>query len=68
MLLIVRPGRIGKVEAVFAKHGVQCSVIGKVTADRILRVKDRRKVVAEVPAEALAVGPEYTREKKRARY
>ena len=68
MLLIVRPGSLKKVEAVFARHGVQCSVIGKVTADGILRVRDGGKLAAEVPARALAVGPEYTRERRRPAY
>lgn len=68
MLLIVRPGSLPKVKAVFARAGVGCSVIGKVTADRLLRVKEAGRVVAEAPAQALAVGPEYTREKKRPAY
>ncbi len=63
MLLIVRPGKAARVKAVFARHRVPCSVIGKVTAGRILRVKEGGKVVAQVPARALAVGPEYAREK-----
>ena len=68
MLLIIVPEKLGEVKAVFAKWGVECSVIGKVTNDHILRVKENGKVVAEVPAEALANGPEYTRETKEPAY
>jgi phosphoribosylformylglycinamidine synthase len=68
MLLIVTPKNLDAVKAVFKKWNVEFSVIGKVTKDGVLRVKEDGKVVAEVPAEALANGPKYERESKEAGY
>lgn len=68
MLLIVTPDKLDDVKAVFDKWEVEYSVIGKVTDDKILRVKENDTVVAEVPAASLAKGPEYERESKEASY
>lgn len=68
MLLIVTPKGLNTVKAVFKKWDVEFSVIGKVTKDGLLRVKEDGKVVAEVPAEALANGPKYDRESREPRY
>ncbi|MDM7999062.1 MAG: phosphoribosylformylglycinamidine synthase subunit PurL, partial [Dehalococcoidia bacterium] len=68
MLLIVSPKKLNAVKAVFKKWDVEFSVIGKVTRDGILRVKENGKVVAEVPAEALANGPKYDRESREPGY
>lgn len=68
MLLIVAPKKLNAVKAVFKKWNVEFSVIGKVIKGGILRVKEDGKVVAEVPAEALANGPRYDRESSEPRY
>jgi phosphoribosylformylglycinamidine synthase len=68
MLLIVAPKKLNAVKAVFKKWNVEFSVIGKVIKGGILRVKEDGKVVAEVPAEALANGPRYDRESREPRY
>ena len=53
MLLIVKRGREAEVERVFEKWDLHAVRIGEVTADGLLRVKDRGVVVAEVPNRAL---------------
>jgi phosphoribosylformylglycinamidine synthase len=53
MLLVVRRGREADVERVFGKWDLHAVRIGEVTADGILRVKDRGQVVAEIPNRAL---------------
>jgi len=68
MLLIIKPEDLPKVEEIFNKWKVDSKVIGKVIADKVLRVKENGNVVAEVPPQFLAEGPEYTRETKEPEY
>ena len=53
MLLVVKRGREAEVERIFDKWDLHASHIGEVTTDGILRVKERGKVVAEIPNRAL---------------
>lgn len=71
MLVIAKSGREKRVQEIFKKWGLHSVIIGKVTDDKMLRVKNRGKVVAEIPASSLALGggaPVYTRERKRPAY
>ncbi|MBI3669269.1 MAG: phosphoribosylformylglycinamidine synthase subunit PurL [Acidobacteria bacterium] len=62
MLLVAERGREREVLDVFAKWGLDAVEIGRVTDDTLLRVRDLGKVVAEIPAHALAEeGPVYQR-------
>jgi phosphoribosylformylglycinamidine synthase len=62
MLLVAKQGREQEVLAICDKWDLDAAVIGRVTDDGMLRVTDRRTVVAEVPAKALAdEGPRYER-------
>jgi len=54
MLLVVQQGREEEVLRIFRKWGLDAVIIGRVTADGKLRVKNRGEVVAEIPARALA--------------
>jgi len=54
MLVCVQQGRESEVEAIFEKWGLLSAVIGYVTGDGMVRVKDGNEVVANVPAHALA--------------
>jgi phosphoribosylformylglycinamidine synthase len=53
MLLVVKRGREAEVEKIFDKWDLHAVHIGDVTADGMLRVKSRGKVVAEIPNRAL---------------
>ena len=53
MLLIVKRGREAEVERIFEKWDLHAVRIGEVTADGLLRVKERGTVVADVPNRAL---------------
>ena len=53
MLLVVSKGRERAVSAIFRKWGLQSAMIGRITADCLLRVRDHGRVVAEIPAHAL---------------
>jgi phosphoribosylformylglycinamidine synthase len=68
MLLIVKPQDLEKVKGIFKKWNVDLSVIGKVTADGLLRIKENGKVVAELAARFLAEPPEYKRQAKKPKY
>ena len=54
MLLVVKKGREREVEQIFEKWDLHAARIGEVTGDKLLRIKDRGTVIAEVPASALA--------------
>ena len=62
MLLVAERGREQEVLKVFAKWGLDAVEIGRVTQDGLVRVLHHAKVVAEIPAHALAEeGPVYQR-------
>jgi phosphoribosylformylglycinamidine synthase len=62
MLLVVKKGREREVEEIFEKWDLHAARIGEVTGDKLLRVKDRGTIVAEVPSAALAdEAPVYNR-------
>src|ERR1700716_851808 len=62
MLLVAEKGREQKVLDVFKKWGLDAVVVGEVTDGGLLRVKDRGKLAAEIPAHPLAEeGPVYRR-------
>jgi len=54
MLLIAKKDKEGEVGKIFNKWGIAYTVIGKVTSDGILRLKEGEKIVGEVPAGSLA--------------
>jgi phosphoribosylformylglycinamidine synthase len=62
MLLVAERGREQEVLKVFAKWGLDAVEIGRITEDGLVRVLHHTKVVAEIPAHALAEeGPVYQR-------
>ena len=62
MLLVAERGREKDVLKVFAKWGLDSVEIGRITEDGLVRVLHSGKVVAEIPAHALAEeGPVYQR-------
>ena len=63
MLIIVRKGHEETVRQIFEKWDLPVAEIGHVTDDGLLRVRNHGKVVAEIPARALAdEAPIYHRE------
>jgi len=62
MLLVAKPGKEEAVLAVCRKWGIDAAVVGKVTDDGLLRIREGDQVVAEIPADAIADGaPRYER-------
>ncbi len=54
MLFVVKPDRQDQLTSRFKKWGLKVSVVGKVLKDNIVRVIQKGKIVAELPASALA--------------
>jgi phosphoribosylformylglycinamidine synthase II len=66
MLIIVRAGHEKTVTDIFEKWDLPCALIGRVTDDGFMRVKDHGVTVAEIPAKQLAdEAPLYKREARR---
>jgi phosphoribosylformylglycinamidine synthase II len=62
MLLVAEKGREHEVLGVFKKWGLDANVVGEVKDGELLVVKDRERIVAEIPAHPLAEeGPVYNR-------
>lgn len=59
MLLCVKRGKEKEIEKIFTKWDLNAVVIGRVTDDGIVRIKDKGKVVAEIEAHALTEAPVY---------
>ena len=54
MLLVAHHGREQEVLGVFRKWGLDARIVGQVTGDGMMRVKDHGRVVAEIPSRQLA--------------
>lgn len=59
MLVCVKKGREEEVKKIFAKWDLNAVVIGRVTENGIVQIKDKGKVVAEIGAHALTKAPVY---------
>ena len=65
MLLVAKAGKEDEVLAICQKWGIDAAVVGSVTDDGLVRIKDHGQVVAEIPAKALAEdSPRYERPAK----
>jgi len=54
MLLVAKKDKEDEMGKIFNRWGIEYTVIGKVTSDGILRLKEGEKIVGEVPARSLA--------------
>jgi phosphoribosylformylglycinamidine synthase len=68
MLVIIDRNKLEQVKAIFAKWKVPVDVIGKVTDDSMVRVKENSHVMAELPAAALVEAPIYYRKASQPKY
>ncbi|MCX5726454.1 MAG: phosphoribosylformylglycinamidine synthase subunit PurL [Candidatus Saganbacteria bacterium] len=59
MLACVKQGKEEEVRKIFLKWGLQAEVIGRVTDDGMIRIRDKGKVVAEINVSELATPPIY---------
>ncbi|MCM8775153.1 MAG: phosphoribosylformylglycinamidine synthase subunit PurL [Candidatus Omnitrophica bacterium] len=69
MLVIAKKGKERVVEEIFEKWDLHAVRIGEVTSGNLVRVTEEGKVIAEIPAKALAdEGPVYVREECKPEY
>ncbi len=69
MLVIVKKGREKEAEAIFKKWDLHGVVVGRVTNDGFLKIREHGKLVAEIPAKCLTdEAPAYTPAMKVPRY
>lgn len=68
MLVVPKKGCEKQVEKIFARWGLNAVVVGEVTADGNLTIKEQDQIVAQVPADSLADAPVYHPESKRPAY
>ena len=62
MLMVAQAGKEDECIRICKKWDLDVAVVGRVTGDGILRVRDQGRVVAEIPAKSLADdGPRYER-------
>jgi len=59
MLAVVQSGREEEVALIFTRWGVQARVLGTVTADGVLTIRNNGEVVAQMSAQSLADAPLY---------
>lgn len=59
MLVCVKKGKEKEIEKIFSKWDLHAIVIGKVTNDKMIRVKNNGKVVCETETRALTEAPVY---------
>ncbi|MDD2654507.1 MAG: phosphoribosylformylglycinamidine synthase subunit PurL, partial [Candidatus Omnitrophica bacterium] len=59
MLLCVRKGKEEVIKKIFKKWDLNIAVIGRVTDDGIVRIKDKGEIVAEIQAHSLTNAPVY---------
>lgn len=59
MLVVVEKGREEEAYRIFSKWGLDATVVGHVTDDGLLTVRENGRVVAQIPAKALADAPKY---------
>ncbi|MCX6009838.1 MAG: phosphoribosylformylglycinamidine synthase subunit PurL [Chloroflexi bacterium] len=65
MLVVVKKGYEDKVKALFDRWELRSDIIGQVTGDGVARIREGKKVVAEVPVNLLTSPPIYRRRVKK---
>jgi phosphoribosylformylglycinamidine synthase len=68
MLIITDKQKLGKLEQICKKFRVSCSVIGKVTENKLMKVTSNKTVIASMPAEIVANAPLLDRPSKEPAY
>ena len=65
MLVVVKKGYEGKVKALFDRWELRSDIIGRVTGGGLVRIKEGKKTVAEVPVNVLSSSPVYRKRVKK---
>ena len=53
MLMVIKKGTLDQVKKLFSRWGLAAEVVGRVTTDNMIRIRDKGEVVAEIDLKAL---------------
>jgi phosphoribosylformylglycinamidine synthase len=68
MLICVKKGKEDQIKKIFLKWDINASVIGKVTNDGVVTIRDNGKIVARIKAHSLTQAPVYDMPYKKPKY
>ncbi|MBU4473641.1 MAG: phosphoribosylformylglycinamidine synthase subunit PurL [Candidatus Omnitrophica bacterium] len=68
MLICVKKGKEDQIKKIFLKWDLNASIIGKVTNDELVTIRDNGKIVAQIKAHSLTQPPIYDMPYKKPRY
>jgi len=68
MLVCIKKGKVQQIKKIFLKWGLGASVIGKVTSDGLVTIRDNAKVVAQINAHSLTRAPIYDMPSRKPKY
>jgi len=68
MLICVKKGKEDHIKKIFLKWDLNASVVGKVTNDGLVTIRDDGKIVAQIKAHSLTKAPVYDMPYKKPRY
>jgi phosphoribosylformylglycinamidine synthase len=68
MLICVKKGKEDQIKKIFLKWDLNASLIGKVTDDGLVIIRDNDKIVAQIKAHSLTKAPVYDMPYRRPRY
>ena len=68
MLVCIKKGKENQIKKIFLKWDLNASIIGKVTDDRLITIRDNDKIVAQIKAHSLTKAPVYDMPYKKPRY
>ena len=68
MLICVKKGRARQIKKIFSKWGLNAAVVGEVTDNGLVTIRDNGKIVARIKAHALTRAPIYDMPYKKPKY
>jgi phosphoribosylformylglycinamidine synthase len=68
MLICVRKGKEEQIKKIFLKWDLNASVIGRVTNDGLVTIRDNSKIVAQIKAHSLTKAPVYDMPHRKPKY
>ena len=68
MLVCIKKGKEEQIKKIFLKWDLNASVIGRVTEDRLVTIRDNGKIVAQINAHYLTKAPVYNMPYRKPRY
>lgn len=68
MLIVTNKTKLRKLQSICKKFRIQCSVIGKITSNKMMHVRKGKKTLGNLPSELVANAPLLDRPSKKPKY